>query len=109
MVLDMGAPVRIADIAKQLATQAPEPVEIIYTGLRPGEKLHEDLFNDGEDHIRSSHPLIFRVPVPLLDVQFVQQLVGVSDADANAVMLAIAAEHMSPSPRSGTSVGQATP
>jgi len=95
MVLDMGEPVRIADIAKQLAAQAPEPVEIIYTGLRPGEKLHEDLFNDGEDHIRSPHPLISCVPVPLLDVQFVQGLVGVSDADATAAMLVIAAQHMS--------------
>ena len=97
MVLDMGEPVRIADIAMQLAAQAPVPVEIVYTGLRPGEKLHEDLFNDGEEQVRSSHLRIFRVSAPPLDGQVVQQLVGVSDADATAAMLAIVAEHMSPS------------
>ncbi len=36
MVLDMGEPVRIADVAKRLADQADRPIEIIYTGLRPG-------------------------------------------------------------------------
>ncbi len=106
MVLDMGTPVRVADIAMQLAAQAPAPVEIVYTGLRPGEKLHEDLFNDGEEQVHSSHPRIFRVSAPPLDWQVVQQLVGVSDADATAAMLAIAAEHMSPSRRSGASVGK---
>jgi FlaA1/EpsC-like NDP-sugar epimerase len=108
MVLDMGEPVRIADIAMQLAGQAPGPIEIVYTGLRPGEKLHEDLFNDGEKQVRSSHPRIFRVSAPPLDGQVVQQLDGVSDADATAAMLAIVAEHMSPSRRSGASVGQVT-
>ena len=49
LVLDMGEPVRIADVARQLVEQAPgAPVEIVYTGLRPGEKLHEELFGDGE-------------------------------------------------------------
>lgn len=109
MVLDMGEPVRIADVAMQLAVQAPEPIEIIYTGLRPGEKLHEDMFNDGEEQVRSSHPRIFRVSVPPLGGQVVQQLVGVGDVDATAAMLAIAVEHMSPWRRSGASVGQATP
>jgi FlaA1/EpsC-like NDP-sugar epimerase len=105
MVLDMGEPVRIADLARQLASQAPEPVEITFTGLRPGEKLHEDLFNDGEGQIRSSHPLIFRVPVPPLDGQIVQVLSGASDADAAAAMFAIAAQHMSLDRGPGASVG----
>jgi FlaA1/EpsC-like NDP-sugar epimerase len=66
LVLDMGAPVRIADVATQLAEQAPSPVEIVYTGLRPGEKLHEELFADGEKDLRPLHPLISHVTVPAL-------------------------------------------
>jgi FlaA1/EpsC-like NDP-sugar epimerase len=87
--------VRIAGIAIQLASQAP--VEVVYTGLRPGDDLHEDLFNNGEKQIRSSHPRIFRFSVPSLDVQVVQQLVGVSEANSTAALLAIAAEYMEPS------------
>ncbi|MEH1166209.1 nucleoside-diphosphate sugar epimerase/dehydratase [Micromonospora sp. CPCC 205539] len=67
LVLDMGEPVRIDDIARQLAAQAPGPVQIVYTGLRPGEKLHEDLINAGEQDVRPLHPLISHVTVPPLD------------------------------------------
>ena len=49
LVLDMGEPVRIVDVAHQLIQQsAARPVEIEFTGLREGEKLHEELFGDGE-------------------------------------------------------------
>ena len=43
LILDMGEPVRIADIARRLSAQSAHPVDIVYTGLRPGEKLTEDL------------------------------------------------------------------
>jgi FlaA1/EpsC-like NDP-sugar epimerase len=58
LVLDMGEPVRIADIARRLAAGAPHPVDIIFTGLRPGEKLVEDLLGQGEVDNRPRHPLI---------------------------------------------------
>ena len=48
LVLDMGQPTRIADVAARVAANAGRRVEIVYTGLRPGEKLHEDLFNPYE-------------------------------------------------------------
>jgi FlaA1/EpsC-like NDP-sugar epimerase len=67
LVLDMGKAVRIADVARQLAEQAPHPVDIIYTGLRPGEKLHEELFGSGESDVRPFHHLISHVGVPPLD------------------------------------------
>lgn len=67
LVLDMGQPVRIDDLARQLATQAPGSPQIVYTGLRPGEKLHEDLFGAGEVDLRPLHPLISHVPVPALN------------------------------------------
>jgi FlaA1/EpsC-like NDP-sugar epimerase len=66
LVLEMGQPVRIAQVAKQMADQANSPVEIVYTGLRPGEKLHEELFGDGEQDDRPLHPLISHVAVPPL-------------------------------------------
>ena len=46
---------------------AESPVDVIYTGLRPGEKLHEVLFGDGEVDRRPVHPLISHVDVPPLD------------------------------------------
>ncbi len=42
------------------------PLKIVYTGLRPGEKLHEDLFGDDEQDVRPVHPLISHVSVPPL-------------------------------------------
>ncbi|MFY1631815.1 polysaccharide biosynthesis protein [Solwaraspora sp. WMMB335] len=67
LVLDMGRPVRIADVARSIAEQYDNPVTIVYTGLRPGEKLHEDLLGRAERDARPLHPLISQVPVPALD------------------------------------------
>ena len=66
LVLDMGEPVRIADVARRLAADAPQRVEIVFTGLRPGEKLHEVLFGTGEIGERPAHPKIAHVVVPPL-------------------------------------------
>ncbi|MFC4016575.1 polysaccharide biosynthesis protein [Micromonospora sp. GCM10011542] len=67
LVLDMGEPVKIADLARQMAEQAASTVPIVYTGLRPGEKLHEDLLGTGEIDTRPFHPLVSHVAVPALD------------------------------------------
>ncbi|MGC4794326.1 polysaccharide biosynthesis protein [Micromonospora saelicesensis] len=67
LVLDMGEPVRITDLARQMADQASSSVPIVYTGLRPGEKLHEDLLGTGEVDTRPFHPLVSHVAVPALD------------------------------------------
>ncbi|MEV6692357.1 polysaccharide biosynthesis protein [Micromonospora sp. NPDC051196] len=67
LVLDMGEPVRIDDLARRMVAQATTPVPIVYTGLRPGEKLHEDLLGQGETDHRPLHPLISHVTVPVLD------------------------------------------
>lgn len=67
LILDMGKPVRIADVAERLVEQADRSIKIVYTGLRPGEKLHEELFGDGEVDSRPRHPLISHTPVPPID------------------------------------------
>lgn len=67
LVLDMGAPVRIADVATHLINMEGRPINILYTGLRPGEKLHEELFGAGERDARPMHPMISHVAVPALD------------------------------------------
>ncbi len=74
LVLDMGDPVRIADVARRLALRARNPIDIVYTGLRPGEKLHEDLFGRDEADERPAHPMISHVPVPPLDPAMVRDL-----------------------------------
>jgi FlaA1/EpsC-like NDP-sugar epimerase len=68
LVLDMGTPARIADVARRLVQRAErDDIEIVFTGLRDGEKLHEDLFGHGEAHdYRPLHPLVSHVAVPPL-------------------------------------------
>ncbi|MGY1724539.1 polysaccharide biosynthesis protein [Blastococcus sp. SYSU DS0533] len=67
LVLDMGEPVRIADVAAQLIAMEGRPIPIMFTGLRPGEKLHEELFGKEELDSRPVHPLISHVPVPAVE------------------------------------------
>jgi FlaA1/EpsC-like NDP-sugar epimerase len=67
LILDMGEPVRIADIARRLVAQSAHPVDIVYTGLRPGEKLAEDLLGVDETDHRPRHPLVRHAQVKPLD------------------------------------------
>lgn len=64
LVLDMGEPVKIVDVAERLIAESGKDIEIHYTGLRKGEKLHEVLFSDSEESRPSAHPLISTVRVP---------------------------------------------
>jgi len=60
-VLDMGAPLKIVDIARVLIEDSglvpDRDVKVIFTGVRPGERLNEDLFRDG-DYEATQHPKI---------------------------------------------------
>jgi FlaA1/EpsC-like NDP-sugar epimerase len=75
-VLDMGDPVRILDLAKQMVRlSGKEPdrdivVEIV--GTRPGEKLHEELWGQGETAEPTTHPKIMRVSGPTVDAVWLQ-------------------------------------
>jgi len=62
-VLDMGEPVKIIDLAKDLiklsGLKLGEDIDIEITGLRPGEKLYEELLHDTENSIRTEHERIY--------------------------------------------------
>ena len=68
LVLDMGEPVSIYDVATQLVRNSQKSVAIEIVGLRAGEKVHEELFGTGEVDTRPEHPLISHVPVTPLSV-----------------------------------------
>ncbi len=62
-VLDMGEPVKIVDLARDLITlsglRPGEDIDIVFAGIRPGEKLFEELAADGENADKTRHPKIF--------------------------------------------------
>jgi FlaA1/EpsC-like NDP-sugar epimerase len=86
-VLDMGQPVRIVDLVESYARQLGiEDVDIRYTGLRPGEKLHEALFAVEEAREATAHPRISSTSSATLDPDFDDHLDVLFDAASrNAV------------------------
>ncbi len=93
LVLDMGAPVRIADVASQLMQLAGRSTPIVYTGLRPGEKLHEELFGDGEWGERRLHPAISHIAVPPMDPA---RLADLALRDGEVAAMTVAAGEQGP-------------
>ena len=67
LVLDMGKPVNIHEVAEQLVRNSGKPIKIEVVGLRVGEKVHEELFGAGEIDERPRHPLISHVTAKSID------------------------------------------
>ena len=85
LVLDMGKPVRIVDIARTLirmSGRSESDIHILYTGIRPGEKLHEELFYDSEVRLPTPISKIMRAQGRLLSwpnlTRSLQELRGVA-------------------------------
>lgn len=93
LVLDMGEPVRIDDVARRMIQQSGRQIPVEYTGLRPGEKLHEVLLGRREQDIRPNHRLISQVPVPPLTFDDARSACSVDGhLSMSAAALAIAAD-----------------
>ena len=63
LILDMGEPVKIQDVAQHMVEKSGREIDIVYTGLRTGEKLHEVLSSEQEEGTRPHHPLVTHVRV----------------------------------------------
>ncbi len=97
-VLDMGEPVRIDDLARmmiRLAGKTEAEIGIVYTGLRPGEKLHEELLADEETTLATPHPKLRVARAKRVDLEQVQAMVDwirdtpvCSDAEVRARLAA---------------------
>jgi FlaA1/EpsC-like NDP-sugar epimerase len=78
-VLDMGKPVRILDLARQmiaLSGRTEQQVRIEFVGSRAGEKLHEELWNEGESVGPTSHPKIMRAARPPIEQVWLEEELG---------------------------------
>ncbi len=64
LILDMGEPVRIMEIAERIVAMSGKNLPIHITGLREGEKIHEELMGDGETDERPLHSKISHAKVP---------------------------------------------
>jgi FlaA1/EpsC-like NDP-sugar epimerase len=89
LVLDMGTPVSIYEVAKQLVTNSGKAIDIEIVGLRAGEKVHEELFGDGETDVRSAHPLISHVQVPPVS----SESIPATTTEAKQLMVDLVASH----------------
>ncbi|WP_394216101.1 polysaccharide biosynthesis protein [Brachybacterium vulturis] len=81
LVLDMGEPVLIEHLARQLIEASGRDVDIVYTGLCPGEKMHEVLFSAGDSSQPTAHALVTGVPVAPVDMRDIPTSYSLHQAD----------------------------
>ncbi len=83
-VLDMGEPVRIVELVQNFARLLSIPtIDFRFTGLRPGEKLNEELFGEGEERIPTTHSRISMALPPMRAQGFRARLQDLYDAAAH--------------------------
>jgi len=103
-VLDMGAPVKIVDLAKQMIRLAGlklgQNIEIKFTGLRPGEKLYEELFINHENTIATEHPMVkmarptsSKIDIPSLLSNLFKQIENATETDIKLALKTLVPEY----------------
>jgi FlaA1/EpsC-like NDP-sugar epimerase len=79
-IFDMGQPVKIVDLAKKMIRlsgfEPDKDMDIVFTGLREGEKLYEELLNDKENTIATHHEKILKARVDEYDYAYINSMVG---------------------------------
>ena len=99
-VLDMGEPVKINFLAEQMirlsGLMPNKDIEIQYTGLRPGEKMYEELFYENEYREDTSHKKIFIAKYPPMDLektnQKIQELININESVTNEMIESMISE-----------------
>ena len=90
-VLDMGEPVKIVDLAKDMirlmGLKAGEDIDVVYTGLRPGEKIHEELVSHSEEIEKTSHEKIMLVKTSSVQWRSFREKIDELFNDMNALDL----------------------
>lgn len=104
-VLDMGDPIKISYLARQLilfsGKKPDEDIEIVYIGLRPGEKLREELFHREEELVDTKHPKILLARSRGVDRKIVEEAIrdlerlrtGADEERIRRVLLSLVPEH----------------
>jgi O-antigen biosynthesis protein WbqV len=88
LVLDMGEPVKIVDLARTMISLAgyrpDEDIAVTFSGLRPGEKLFEELFDSQEETIPTEAEGVFVASARLLDMEHLERVLAAMDSAALA-------------------------
>lgn len=95
-IFDMGKSVKIADLARKMiqlsGLELDKDIRIVYTGLRPGEKLYEELLGDSEDTMPTHHDKIMIAKVQEYDFEAISKsiadLISLFDAQDNMAIVA---------------------
>lgn len=90
-LFDMGNPVKITDLAQQLIIMLDKPdVTIDFIGLRPGEKLYEELLCDGENNINTDNPYIMKLSHADIDftnvLEYIDELMKIKSNDHHTII-----------------------
>lgn len=92
-VLDMGEPIKVIDLVERMlglaGLERDKDIKVEFIGLRPGEKLYEELFQEGEKFSRTNHEKIFKArnrPVDPLFERHLEELVGCSKKDKDSTV-----------------------
>jgi UDP-N-acetyl-D-glucosamine 4,6-dehydratase len=97
-ILDMGESVKIADLAEtMIRLYATEPIEIVYTGLRPGEKLYEELLID-ESEQKTAFESIMIARSTLYDIDRLNEDIAllIDSSDPRSALRRIVPEYSEP-------------